>query len=182
MNDDLIYKPIKTKADVNELLRQHKNLIYWMLTRMGKLADDDCEEAAWLALWDAIERFDVYGNVAFSTFACRCIQNRVNDVLRRRQLQYKYETDFTEAEVLASSEVPIPTQLESVETLMQVQKLLEQYISMKQGVTKNVLLVWQASKFQASAQTIAKICATSSSTVGKVLVSFRAYLATQLRD
>ena len=182
MNEDLIYKPIKSKADVNELLSMHKNLVYFMLTKMGKLNDQDCEEAGWDALWDAIERFDVYGDTAFSTFACRCIQNRINDVLRKRQIKFKHETDFTEAETLPSNGMTIPAQIESVETLMRVQKILEQYITIKSGVTRKVLLAWQASKFSASAATIATVCNTTSSTVGKVLVSFRAYLATELRD
>ena len=58
--NDLIYKPVKSKNDVNKLLQVHKNLVYWCLGKMNKLNDQECESAAWEALWDAINRFDVF--------------------------------------------------------------------------------------------------------------------------
>jgi len=180
--DGLIYKPLKTKEDVDKLLSIHKNLVYWMLGRMRRLDDADCESAAWEALWDAITRFDVFGNVSFSTFAVCVIRNRVNDVLRKRKLRLENETDFTEYFEAADRGTLIPLQIEAVDELSRVQNILDEYIGMKTGVTRNVLLVWKAANFDISTKMLASICDTSSATVGKVLVSFRAYLATKMRD
>ena len=47
--NDLIYKPVKSKDDVNRLLQMHKNLIYWCLGKMNKLNDNECESADWEA-------------------------------------------------------------------------------------------------------------------------------------
>ena len=82
---ELIYKLNKTAADVDELLLQHKNLVYYRLAQMNQLTNQDAESAAWEALWDSIMTFDVFGSVAFSTYACRCITNAINTVLRKQQ-------------------------------------------------------------------------------------------------
>ena len=82
---ELIYKLNKTAADVDELLLQHKNLVYYRLAQMNQLANQDAESAAWEALWDSIMTFDVFGSTAFSTYACRCITNAINTVLRKQQ-------------------------------------------------------------------------------------------------
>lgn len=180
--EGLIYKPVKTKQDVDKLLSIHKNLVYWTLGKMGRLHDQECESAAWEALWDAINRFDVFSNVAFSSFAVKCIRNRVNDILRKRKLRLENETDFTDYFEAADRGTLIPLQIEAVDELIRVQTILDEYIDMKSGVSKNVLLVWKAANFEISAQMLARICNTSSTTVGKVLIAFRAYLATKLRD
>ena len=179
---ELIYKLNKTAADIDELLLQHKNLVYYRLAQMNQLTNQDAESAAWEALWDSINRFDVFSKVAFSSFAVKCIRNRVNDVLRKRKLKLENETDFTDYFEAADRGTLIPVQIEAVDELIRVQAILDEYISIKTGVTKNILLVWKAANFEMSAQMIAKICNTSSTTVGKVLVAFRAYLATKLRD
>ena len=180
--NDLIYKPVKSKDDVNRLLQMHKNLIYWCLGKMNKLNDHECESAAWEALWDAINRYDVFSKTAFSSFAVRVIRNRVNDVLRKRKIQLENETDATDYFEATDNGSPVWVKVEAVDELMRVQKILDEYIATKTGTSKNILLVWRAANFSLEPKFIATICGTSSTTVGKVLLSCRAYLATRLRD
>lgn len=179
--NDLIYKPVKSKNDVNKLLQVHKNLVYWCLGKMNKLNDQECESAAWEALWDAINRFDVFGTTAFSSFAVRVIKNRVNDVLRKRKI-LENETDASDYFEAADNGSPIYLQIEAVDELARVQKIFDEYLALKSGTSKNVLLVWRAANFDIEPKHIAKICSTTTATVGKVIVSFRAYLATRLMD
>lgn len=180
--NDLIYKPVKSKSDVNRLLQIHKNLIYWCLGKMGKLNDQECESAAWEALWDAVNRYDVFSKTAFSSFAVRVIRNRINDVLRKRKIQLENETDASDYFEAADNGSPIHQQIEAADELKRVQLIFDEYLLQKSGTSKNVLLVWRAADFDIEPKFIAKICGTSTATVGKVLVSFRAYLATRLRD
>ena len=46
---ELIYKLNKTAADVDELLLQHKNLVYYRLAQMNQLTNQYAESAAWEA-------------------------------------------------------------------------------------------------------------------------------------
>ena len=83
---DLIYKADKTAADIDTLLAQHKNLLYHMLTVMGRLNNPDAESAAWEGLWKAIVTFNVNSGNKFSTYACAVIRNAVNDAMRKSKI------------------------------------------------------------------------------------------------
>ena len=178
----LLYKPSKSKADTEKLLSIHKNLVYWCLHRANVAYDADCESAAWEALWDAINKFDVFSSTAFSSFAVRVITNRINDVLRKRKIQYAREAEVPEY-YEAVDECSSPQQMiEAADELRRISAIIDDYINTRTGKTKNILIVWRASQFSCEHKAIATICNTSTSTVGKVLVGCRAYIAMRLRD
>ena len=54
----------KTKEDIEQLLYENKNLVYYMLTKTGQLLNQDAESAAWEGLWDAVNLFDIYAKTA----------------------------------------------------------------------------------------------------------------------
>ena len=66
MYEDILYKPIKTKDEINQLIRENQGLVYYMLTQLGQLDNPDAEEAAWDALWDAVVKFDIFSTYQFS--------------------------------------------------------------------------------------------------------------------
>lgn len=176
---ELIYKLNKTAADVDELLLQHKNLVYYRLAQMNQLTNQDAESAAWEALWDSIMTFDVFGDTAFSTYACRCITNAINTVLRKQQHDKRNTVELnelTEANLLFTDD-----SYESADTMQRVDEAFKIYISTCKGKSRDVLLLWRASGFEMSATALAKQCATSTSYVARVQCSFRAFLSCQLR-
>lgn len=176
---DLIYKRDKTREDVEELLKQHKNLIYARLSTMRQLKNQDAESAAWEALWDAIETFDVYGATAFSTYAYRCITNAINNVLRKQQAQNN-KIEFCELD--ENNLLFTDTSYESAETMRLVHKAFDEYLLFIHGrVARDVLLLWYSGGFSMSATELAKHLNTSASYVTRVQDSFRAYLSGQLR-
>lgn len=176
---ELIYKQDKTRQDVEELLAQHKNLLYARLTAMGQLSNQDAESAGWEALWDSIETFDIYGQTAFSTYAYRCITNAINNVLRRQQAE-KHKIEFcelTEANTLFTD-----TSYESVETLRIVNEAFSEYVQAGNGtIAFDILQLWRASGYAMSATEIAKYLDTSASYVSRVQSSFRAFLSGRLK-
>lgn len=182
--NDRIHKLVKSKKDVEYLLRVHKNLVYWCLGKYKLLnsADHECESAAWEALWDAINTFDVFSKGQFSSYAVRCILNRIGDVLRKRKHignKVTFMPVDLEVEDTAST---VDAACEARDLLKRVQAIFDEYINLKTGTSRNILLVWQAANFDIDAKMIASICGTTSATVGKTLTAFRAYLHTRLRD
>ena len=91
---DLIYKLDKTSEDIDALLQEHKNLVYYILTKTGQLRNQDAESAAWEAM-GCVNLFDVYAKTAFSTFACTLIKNAVNNVLRKQILDRSHLCAFS---------------------------------------------------------------------------------------
>lgn len=175
---DLIYKRDKTRKDVDELLAQHKNLIYYRLTQMGQLHNQDAESAAWEALWDAIETFDVFGSTAFSTYACTCITNAINDVLRRQLAEKKH---FTLVELDDAQEIPVVDEYTDPDVIRVINETFDWHMKNSTPIVKNVLQLWRASGFTANATVLAKACGTSSSYVQRIQVSFRARLGGKLK-
>lgn len=182
--NDLLYKPRKTKQDINILLSVHKNLIYWCLSRYNKLYDADAESAAWEALWDAIATYNVYDTVAFSTYAVRVIKNRIGDVIRKQNQRRVFEiVPFDEDFDPVDASTSINSAYEAKELLDKATKLVDQYIDMKQdSITKNILIVWRAANFDITKTMIATICRTSCSKVCEALNGVRAYVSGRLRD
>lgn len=174
---DLIYKLDKTAEDIEELLREHKRLVYYMLTRTGQLQNPDAESAAWEALWDAINLFDVYADTAFSTFACTLIRNAINGVLRKQIPIAKRLCRYTD---LAES-LDTVYEVEQNEYIAFVEKCFKEYIESKSGIIRNILLVWYGSSFTMSVTMIAEVCNTSPSYVSRVQKSLRAYLSGRLK-
>lgn len=175
---ELIYKAEKTEADINELLIQHKNLIYFMLSKMGQLSNQDAESAAWEALWDAIGTYSVYDKAAFSTYACKCLANAINCVLRKQQrdrLNYIELSELTDANTLFTTD-----DYESAEVMLVVSTAFDSYIRDSRGITRDVLLLWRSSEFSMCPTELAAVCKTSASYVTRIQSSFRAFLSSKL--
>ncbi|MBQ8627875.1 MAG: hypothetical protein IJ421_00175 [Prevotella sp.] len=181
---DLIYKLDKTPADINTLIAENKNLVYFVLSRLGCLGVADYESAAFEALWNAVQTFDVFGERAFSTYACTCIRNRVNDMRRREKIRKENEqtVDFTTLQF----EIPVydcAIEVESLETISRIQQYTKEYLdNQKPGSNPyNIIKTWSAYNFSIAAKDIAIICNTAPANVSRVQATFRAYLRSKLR-
>lgn len=175
---DLLYKQNKTGADIDELLLQHKNLVYYKLAQMGQLNNPDAESAAWEALWDALMTFDIYSKTAFSTYACRCITNAVNSVLRKQQYEKSRVISFddlSEANLLCTD-----GNFDSASTTQAIEQGVAIFVSMYHGLPRDIILRWQASGFEMSVTMLATACNTSTSYVSRVITLFRAILSSQM--
>lgn len=177
---DLLYKPDKTPEDIEELIAEHKNLIYYRLTQMGQLFNPDAESAAWEALWDAIGTFSIYEKTAFSTYACTCITNAVNGVLRKQiseQQTYNY--------VELTDKIPVPAAVEENSELEQLKELVDEvfkeHMGQSRGLSRDILQLWRASGFEDNKTQIAKALNTSVSYVSRVQTSFKARLSGRLK-
>lgn len=179
---DLIYKQDKTRDDVDILLARYKNIVYYMLNNMRLQGDQDAESAAYEALWDAIEQFDIYCTVPFENYACRVIQNAINDVLRKRIAQKR--NLYVAVELTDNINIFYTDDVCTAETIVQIDKHFEYYINncITGSLAKNILKVWRSSTFEMSASEIAKACNTTASYVGRVQCAFRAYLAQVLKE
>lgn len=177
---ELLYKLNKTDEDINTLLERHKNLIYYMLTRMNQLGNQDAESMAWEALWDAIGTFDVFSNVAFSTYACTLIRNAINNVLRKQQLDSANLRALNYQLELEARTYSMDT--ESSELVDYIEHCFQQFILTKIGVSKNVLLAWHSSGFLSTVTNLATMCSCSPSYVSRVQQDFRAYLSGRLKE
>lgn len=176
---ELLYKADKTKSDIELLLQQHKNLVYFMLAKLGQLQNQDCESAAWEALWDAICTFDVFSKAKFSTYACTVIRNAINNVLRRQLVKQKYEClllDDTEEHM-----ADIQSDIANIFAPNYVEALFAEYIAKMSGKPRNILLVWNASGYEATGKEIAATCNVSASYVSRVQRDFRAFIQSRLK-
>lgn len=176
---ELIYKLNKTENDIDVLLLQHKNLVYFMLTSHGQLYNQDCESAAWEALWDAICTFDVFSRTQFSTYACTLIRNAINNELRKQALYQKRECamfEYSEQNNLCTT-----VDTEDADTVNTIEELFSEYLKSTSGIVRNVLLVWNASGYEATCRDIAEMCATSPSYVSRIQSGFRAYLQRKIK-
>lgn len=183
-SDQLLYKPNKTREDVDLLILEHKNLIYYMLGRCGVYNNPDCESAAFEGLWTAIETFDIFGESAFSTYACTCIKNAINGVRRKEKTRNEHEVllDFTDPLVL-----PMATSAVNVEDITAVERIYEitrEYLARlpKTGNAIKVIQTWYAYQFSITTKDIAALCKTSSANVSRIQDTFRAYLRRKLGE
>lgn len=173
---DLIYKLNKTAQDIDDLLLEHKNLVYFLLSKMGQLNNPDAESAAWEALWDAINLFDIYASTAFSTFACTLIKNAINGVLRKQAIEKQYLCAFTyEAENISA------VYIEEEDSENFLEQCFREFVASKTGTIQRVLLAWYNSDFMLSGVELAKLCHTSPSYVSRIQRTLRAYLSSKLR-
>lgn len=171
---ELLYKPDKTPENINDLIGAHKNLIYYVLSGCGQLHNQDCESAAWGALWDAVCTFDIYGHGAFSTYACTLIRNAVNSVLRKESTRHKYEAAYAELNDGYCTDL--------YEETNRVDKIFADFIATCCGLRKNIMLVWQASEYTAKGTTIADICNCTPSYVSRVQQDFRAFVSVRIKE
>lgn len=175
---DLLYKRDKTAADVECLLEQHKNLVYYMLTKTEQLGNQDAESAAWEALWDAINVFSVYEETQFSTFACTMMRNAINDVLRKQNRIRVQENEIVAAYIEANKFI---SEFEPHAGIQQrVIELFKEYVSDKRGNIRSILLAWYGTGFENSATNIANMCKCSVSYVCRTQQLFRAFLKYRL--
>lgn len=179
---DLLYKMEKTKQDIEELLAEHKNLVYYRLSQMGQLHNQDAESAAWEALWDAIGTFSVYEKTAFSTYACTCITNAVNSVLRKQKLEaehYGY-CELSENIPAVTHDTDADVDYEQLKKI--VQETFDEHLAASRGLSRDILLFWRSTGFDENRTTIAKACGTSVSYVSRVIQGFKARLSGRLRS
>ena len=175
---DLLYKRDKTRQDVDELLLQHKNLVYYRLSCMGQLANQDAESAAWEALWDAVETFDVYGKTAFSTYACTCITNAINTVLRKQLIEKKH---IICVELSAANTLFTTDTYSNPEVLEILDEVFAWHMTNSTEKAKAVLQLWRSNGFSGSATMLAEACNTTASYVSRIQCSFRAVLSGKLK-
>lgn len=179
---DKLYKPEKTRRDIEELLEEHKNLIYYRLSQMGQLHNPDAESAAWEALWDAIGTFSIYESTAFSTYACTCITNAINGVLRK-QLREQEQYGFCELdENIQAATRSLSEHIESQQLRAIVQEVFDEHLAASRGLSRDILLFWRSVDFDENKTTIAKACGTSVSYVSRVLQGFKARLSGRLKS
>ena len=177
---DLLYKPDKSRQDIETLLAEHKNLIYYRLSQMGQLHNQDAESAAWEALWDAIGTFSVYENTAFSTYACTCITNAINGVLRKQKREsenYGY-TELTD-NIPAQGEIEEDSSYKELCKI--VQEVFDEHLAASRGLSRDILLFWRSVGYDENRTAIAKACGTSASYVSRVITSFKARLSGRLK-
>jgi len=70
----------------NELVEQHLHSVDYFVKRYGRrgVAEDDLRQVGFVALINAVERFDPDVGVAFSTFASRTIEGEIKRYFRDR--------------------------------------------------------------------------------------------------
>ncbi len=177
---DLLYKVSKTDEDVSILLAQHKNLIYYMLTNMHQLSNNDAESAAWEALWDAIGTFDAFATTTFGTYACHLIRNAINGVVRKQLLEAGKQCNYMH--LSERNNLVCFVETDNIGLTDFITKQFKIFIESRTGLARNVLLVWYGTSFSASVTGIAKACGCSPSYVTRVQTTFRAFLSGKLKD
>ena len=177
---DLLYKADKTRQDVELLLAEHKNLVYYRLSQMGQLHNQDAESAAWEALWDAIETYSVYEKTAFSTYACTCITNAINCVLRHQKLEAEHY-GYCELDDKIPAAVEISASADYLQLRVIVQETFDEHLAASRGLSRDILLFWRSVDFDENRTTIAKACGTSVSYVSRVIQGFKARLSGRLK-
>jgi DNA-directed RNA polymerase specialized sigma24 family protein len=177
--NDLLYKRDKTKEDIEQLLYENKNLVYYMLTKTGQLLNQDAESAAWEGLWDAVNLFDIYSKTAFSTFACVIMRNAINDVLRKQKHYGQHTCCFTET--IENTCACFMPEEESMEFCNRIEDLFNEYLKARAGISRDILLAWRSSEYTSSATNLAIICKTSPSYVSRVQLAFRAFISGKLK-
>jgi len=77
---------------VERLLRHHAGLVHWVLRRTGgrDLTYGELLQEGQIALWQAIQHYDVGRGVAFSTYAVSAIRHRLWAVVARAQRPQGY--------------------------------------------------------------------------------------------
>lgn len=178
--EDTIYKRDKVKQDVDKLLAQHKNLVYYMLTNMGQLRSPNAESAAWEALWDAVMTFDVYAETAFGTYACTLIKNAVNNELRKQMAMKNRQCISVDSMELAER-YGVNDELCTVDSVARIYTLFDEYVVQASGVSRRVLMYWRSQGFDTSVSALASACSTSTSYVSRVQCGFRAFLSGKLK-
>ena len=174
-----IYKVDKARKDIDYLLQQNKNLVYYMLANMGQLTNQDAESAAWEALWDAVETFDVFSKVQFSSYACVVLRNAINNILRKQMSEGEHQRYVLDQSSLLFSMVADNADHEPEQA--NVVSLFNTYIATKNGLVKNVMLYWYSNDFDTTACNIAEACSCTPSYVCRVQRDFRAYLSSKLK-
>lgn len=173
--NDALYKLEKSDSDIDELLRIHKNLVYHMLSVTGQLQNQDAESAAWEALWDSLNTFDVFSKNAFSSYACRCMYNAIQQVIREQgkvPIEIMLEDEFVQYDETIAEEASVN----------RVETYFKQYVSTKRGTIRDVLLTWYSSSFEMSQKALSARCRCSISYVSRVQQGFRAYLSGKLKE
>lgn len=177
---DLLYKKEKTAADIDCILLQHKNLVYFILSKMNQLSNPDAESAAWEALWDAVGTFDIYATNAFSTYACKLIRNAVNNVLRKQQLEHtRYCATL---QYYGQSDLVCDIELDDANVVATIDKAFKDFIKTKSGRIRDILVIWYGTGFATRGVDIAAICNCSPSYVTRAQNCFRAFLSSRLKE
>lgn len=69
---------INLTDDINDLISENKNLIYFVINKSFKqyLSNDDIIQEGYIGLWKAIKTYDD-SHSSFSTYAIKCIYNNI---------------------------------------------------------------------------------------------------------
>lgn len=177
--NDILYKVEKTSDDIDQLLQKHRRLVYYMLTNYKQLNNQEAESAAWEALWDAINMFDVYSTTAFSTFACTYIGNAIKGVLRKQHSENKHVYTFSYFE--DSLEVICIVEPADAHSTAFIEEAFRTFVATKSGKIRDILLAWHSSEFTDTVTNIAVRTGTTASYVSRVQCTFRAYLSGKLK-
>ena len=151
-----------------------------MLTTMHQLSNQDAESAAWEALWDATETFDVFAKSMFSTYACALIRNAINNILRKQQLTYTHQSAVIS--MCEQNNLICEMEFDNAELSAFIDIALSEYLEKKSGLAKNIILVWYSTGFSINVSNIAIACGCSPSYVTRVQDGFRAYLSGRLKE
>lgn len=182
---DLLYKRDKTTEDVEKLVHAHKNLVYYCLAQTKQTNNQDAESAAFEALWDAVNLFDVYATTAFSTFACTVINNRIYTVLRNDKKRRKKEILVENSTSFFTDNYDIDSADKQELHNKQYIRLCNQidyYINNQTDKISTILLYWRSKCYKASTIEIAAQCNVSSSYVSRVQVSFKVAIQAMIKE
>ncbi len=78
-----------------KLFLENMKLVTYALNKCKCFYDDDLKQECYLALWKAVKAFDETRGFKFSTFAMRCILNKIYMTWRDRDKK-KYQWDYGE--------------------------------------------------------------------------------------
>lgn len=182
---DLLYKRDKTEDDVDKLVRIHKNLVYYCLSELNQINNQDAESAAFEALWDAINLFDVYATTAFSTYACKVIKNRILSVIKKQKKHRENEILAESSTSFFNDSYELGAEEEYTKQDKRYNKLCRQidgYINNQTDKGKAILLYWRSKCYNATTIDIAAHCGVSSSYVSRVQVSFKVAVQAMIKS
>ncbi|MDR0978819.1 MAG: sigma-70 family RNA polymerase sigma factor [Lachnospiraceae bacterium] len=77
---------ISLSKDQQEMVLQNRNLVFFVLNRLGNIAPGEYEDlvsVGYFALVKAVETFDESKSMKFSTYAIKCIKNELLQALEK---------------------------------------------------------------------------------------------------
>jgi RNA polymerase sigma factor (sigma-70 family) len=182
---DKLLKAERTQENITELLILNDRLLRKYLQKNYLEHDEEAYSYGQQALYKAIMTFEVGGNVAFSTYAYRCIFNLVGSYIRHiNSNKEKTPVVSFDQPTSADSDITIGTTLSSdidvendVVSDMNIKPIWQafwaEYNSVQNPLSKQVLEKWYDSDFKMSNKELAASVGCSQSYVNRILNQFR---------